>query len=514
MSTRIYHPVDKFTSKGKRKPHHRPAALASYWIISVYFPSDGAGPPVKQNNPERIQPHTMRTNRNRALFDNRLPVIGSMLRRKAIARLLRNDTPDDAVKLAHAAAKGHPESGEIITRLLQLSPQRSPGMHAALWSCWKQEQYTSLKKKLRNSTELEALMLKALEQMTDSDEHSMIIFTLWHQLDNPAIAELIRRSRRHAPSLELDTLFGLAEHEPDRYLALDDPDCSILEKALLTASPAQKQRINTTILNSRSPRLVKAYDRAAGNSHNPELVIDALMSAEDHDGLFEQLRGMPFPRALDLIAWWSATGARPSDPARKATVERVTAIYQAIPDTLSGVRETAPPGTQDALLFWQQQNLTGKDQNSASTSPDPLQRAGALHHATYRNRAGDRELRLIAATGSWPEQLVARLHLFSNETFRPHEHVCWLQSRNTIESRLLSTILPGTVEESQYFLDRLDELKHPSDGARKALKLMLEIITTLQGHFLAGVISVDDHDDAPHDHAIETENAEHISWES
>ncbi|ARM31690.1 hypothetical protein [Prosthecochloris sp. HL-130-GSB] len=486
--------------------------LALYSLLYVYFLSG----PIKavQEYITMIKEDTLNTTMNirqagQRLFDQ-TPLAGRARRRRAKELLLESNLPEAAVVLAEAVVKQHPDSMEFMSRLLLLPP--GTAMHTAVWAFWKQEHYSTLVHFCNRSEHIQTLLISALESMEKDDRGCMNIFNLWQLLDDPAIAGIITSGDLEAPSLELDTLFGLAEGRPERYLSLDDHDCSILYKALITASPAQKQRINTTVLKSCNPVLVKAYDRAGGEWHDPELVVSALMAAGDEDGLFEQLHGMPFAQALRLVARWHETGRRPSEPDRRRTVEMATDYYDTIPPLPFSENSGAPEGTIDALLHWHERDIPQELLDQELLSPDPFIRAGALYMAAHRGQLTHRELLRQAESGTWVEQLSARLMLHSMNQALPREHVCWLHADPGTEARLLSTILPGTIDDSQYFLDRLEELDGLKDSYTQQLKALLNIMTLLQGHFLSGIITVNDHDSTPHPTAIETENAPEAEW--
>ena len=245
------------------------------------------------------------------------PLLGSILRKRAVERLFSSNSREAAVKLVGAVEERHIEADAIFHRLLLLQHSSQPVMHSALWNYWKASRFEELLKRMHASATLQPVLLQALEAMPENDWCNGLLFMLWSLLDRDDIADKIEASGRHAPALEMDALFGLVRGNPGRYLDLEDPDYSIFEKAWLAASGAQRQRISTTVLKSQDPRLVAAYDHAVKEGHDPQLVIEALKLCGDHDALLDRLHGLPFTCALEVIAFWEESGGRPKSPSKK-----------------------------------------------------------------------------------------------------------------------------------------------------------------------------------------------------
>ena len=441
------------------------------------------------------------------------PILGSILRKRAVERLFSsNNSREAAVKLAGALEVGHPEADAIFRRLLLLQHSSQPVMHSALWNYWKTSRFEELQKRMHSSETLQPLLLQALEAMPENDWGNGLLFMLWTLLDRDDIAEKIEASGRHAPALEMDALFGLVRGNPRRYLDLEDPDYSIFEKAWLAASGAQRQRISTTVLKSQDPRLVAAYDHAVKEGHDPQLVIEALKLCGDHDALLDRLHGLPFTCALELIAFWEESGGRPKNVSKKAVVERAVALYRELAELLPQSRPSAPPGTRDIFSFWTERYRTDELLQQDLSSPDPFRRAGALFSGAQRGLISRSRMQEISLNGTWPEKLALHYLFTVPDASSRQEHVCWLQPQDNIVAAILTTRLPGSLEESTLLDERANAGAGSADQSAQLQRKLLQLLTLMQGYFLRGLITVDSNDDATEKNAVETEELTDVEW--
>ncbi|ACD90103.1 conserved hypothetical protein [Chlorobium limicola DSM 245] len=440
------------------------------------------------------------------------PFLGAFLRKRAVERLFSGNSREAALELAGAVENGHPEADAIIRRLLRLQHGSEPVMYGALWNCWKSRRFEELLNRTHASETLLQDLLRAIEAMPETDWGNGMVFTIWSLLDRDDIAEKIEAKGRHAPALELDALFGLVRGNPERYLALEDPDHSIFEKAWLAATSARRQRISTTVLKSQNPRLVAAYDHAVRDGHDPQLVIEALKLCGDHDALLDRLHGLPFTSALEVVAYWEESGGRPKNPSGKAVAEAAVALYRELPGLLPELRPSRPPGARDIFSFWTERYGSGELLEQDLSSPDPFRRAGALFAGAQRGSVPRSRLQEITLNGAWPEKLALHYLVAAPEAGSRHEHVSWLRPQDNIVAAILATRLPGSPEESSMLMDRLHTGAGPADRSAGLQRKLLQLLGLLQGYFLRGLITVDSSDDATEKTAVETEEMTDMEW--
>ncbi len=441
-----------------------------------------------------------------------IPLLGSILRKRAVERLFSSNSREAAVKLAGAVEERHPEADEIFRRLLLLQHSSQPVMHSAVWNYWKASRFEELLKRMHASATLQPDLLQALEAMPENDWGNGLLFMLWSLLDRDDIADKIEASGRHAPALEMDALFGLVRGNPGRYLDLEDPDYSIFEKAWLAASGAQRQRISTTVLKSQDPRLVAAYDHAVKEGHDPQLVIEALKLCGDHDALLDRLHGLPFTCALEVIAFWEEGGGRPKSPSKKAVVEQSVALYRELAGLLPESRPPRLPGTRDIFSFWTERYRSGESLQQDLSSPDPFKRAGVLFSAAQRGLVPRNRKQELSLNGTWPEKLALQYLFTVPDTSSRQEHVCWLQPQENIVAAILTTRLPGSLEESTLLDERVHAGAGAADQSAQLQRKLLQLLRLLQGYFLRGLITVDSNDDATEKNAVETEELTDVEW--
>ena len=97
------------------------------------------------------------------------PILGTILRKKAVERLFSSKSRDAAIALAGAVEEGHPEADAIFHRLLLLQHGNEPVMHSALWNYWKASRFEELLKRMQASATLMSDLLQALEAMPEND---------------------------------------------------------------------------------------------------------------------------------------------------------------------------------------------------------------------------------------------------------------------------------------------------------------------------------------------------------
>ncbi|NTU54049.1 MAG: hypothetical protein HGA97_10200 [Chlorobiaceae bacterium] len=437
--------------------------------------------------------------------------LGRFLRDRAVERLFSSRSREAVASLASAVEKGHPEADAILRRLLHLKHGDEPVMHTALWNYWKSHRFEELQKRSLASGAFQSELLQAVEAMPESDWGNGMLFSLWSLLDRDDIADMIESAARHAPALEMDALFALVRARPEHYLALEDPDFAIFNKAWLAASATQRQRISLTVLNSQEPRLVAAYDHAVTDGHDPQLVIEAFKLCGDHDALFDRLYGLPFSTALEVIAFWEESGGRPKHPSKLAVVEQLVARYRELAGHLPESRSTLP-GTRDIFSFWRDRYHSESLIREELSSPDPFRRAGALFSGAMRGLISRSRLQDITVSGTWPEKLALQ-HLYSMpKAGSRQEHCVWLRPQETLLAGIFATHLPGSLEESSRLADRLHDASGRPFQPPLYPQSLLKMLMLLQGYFLRGLITVDSNDDATESNALETEEVADVEW--
>ena len=441
-----------------------------------------------------------------------IPILGTFLRKRAVERLFSSKSREAAVALAGAVEEGHPEADAIFRALLLMQHSNEPVMHSAVWNYWKASRFEELLKRMHSSETLQSVLLQALVAMPEDDWGNSMAFMLWTLLDRDDIAEKIEAGRRHAPALEMDALFGLVRGNPGRYLDLEDPDYSIFEKAWLAASGAQRQRISTTVLKSQDPRLVAAYDHAVKEGHDPQLVIEALKLCGDHDALLDRLHGLPFTCALEVIAFWEEGGGRPKSPSKKNVVEHSVALYRELAGLIPQSRPSAPPGTREIFSFWTERYRTDELLQQYLSSPDPFRRAGVLFSAAQRGLVPRSRMQEISLNGTWPEKFALQYLFTVPDASSRQEHLCWLQPQENIVAAILTTRLPGSLEESSLLAERAHAGAGAADQSEELQRKLLQLLSLLQGYFLRGLITVDSNDDATEKNAVETEELTDVEW--
>lgn len=426
--------------------------------------------------------------------------------------LLSSHTRTGGMVLAEAVEQDHPEADTILSRLFRLRSVESAQMIAGAWNYWKQHRYAAVIRRVQNSVALRKEFLEAVAAMPLNEEGDSTVFMLWKLLDDQAIGSIIEEQQRRAPDLELDALFGLAMGDAGRYLELDDTDHLIFGKVWHSASSEQRRRIGTTVFASRNPSLIAAFDDTAGNDRNLALILETLKSSGDHDTLFNRLHGLPFTRALELLDYWEHDGGCPVEPSARETVAKALEIYRELLSMPVPAETGVPEGTRPLLDFWQSIRHNDGQLGEALAAADPFIRAGALYSAGQQGLIPCKQLLDVALNGTWPEKLVARFLVPEAVPESGKEHVCWLTDRQNLEARMMAIRLPGSIDDYHYFLDQLDKSDRSATPEIMRQRALLRILTIMQRHFLRGVITVDDSDDAPEGSAVETEDALDVTW--
>jgi len=77
---------------------------------------------------------------------------------------------------------------------------------------------------------------------------------------------------------------------------------------------------------------------------------------------------------------------------------------------------------------------------------------------------------------------------------------------------ILTTRLPGSLEESSLLAERVHAGAGAADQSAQLQRKLLQLLSLLQGYFLRGLITVDSNDDATEKNAVETEELTDVEW--
>ncbi len=118
----------------------------------------------------------------------------------------------------------------------------------------------------------------------------------------------------------------------------------------------------------------------------------------------------------------------------------------------------------------------------------------------------------ISLNGTWPEKLALHYLFTVPDASSRQEHVCWLQPQKNIVAAILTTRLPGSLEESSLLAERVHAGAGAADQSAQLQRKLLHLLSLLQGYFLRGLITVDSNDDATEKNAVETEELMDVEW--
>ena len=118
----------------------------------------------------------------------------------------------------------------------------------------------------------------------------------------------------------------------------------------------------------------------------------------------------------------------------------------------------------------------------------------------------------ISLNGTWPEKLALQYLFTVPDAGSRQEHVCWLQPQDNIVAAILTTRLPGSLEESSLLAGRVHAGAGPAHQSAELQRKLLQLLSLLQGYFLRGLITVDSNDDATEKNAVETEELTDVEW--
>ena len=205
-------------------------------------------------------------------------------------------------------------------------------------------------------------------------------------------------------------------------------------------------------------------------------------------------------------------GGTPKSPSKKAVVERAVALYRELAELLPQSRPPRPPGTRDIFSFWSERYRSDELLQQDLSSPDPFRRASALFSAAQRGLIPRNRLQEISLNGTCPEKLALHYLFTVPDASSRQEHVCWLQPQDNIVAAILTTRLPGSLEESSSLAVRVHAAAGAADQSAQLQHKLLQLLKVLQGYFLRGLITVDSNDDATEKNAVETEEVTCAEW--
>ncbi|MCO6456398.1 MAG: hypothetical protein J5I93_13950 [Pirellulaceae bacterium] len=467
----------------------------------------------------------------RKLFDKTFLV--ATFRQNAALEFLDKCSDIAAVDvLAEALSKGHPKSERIRQILARLQTPADQAKIDRLWQLWSQgrpeplarvltrlgcpaqdpklavisnwklarpvrlqpdpRQVRGALKWLRDKDpDIRQGLLKTVQQLPHDGTLNDELFESWLQTESAELEALLQSQNRVPQRTDLEALFCLVTGLARKYEALGDENGELFLRAFLMAPASFRQRINQTVLNSGSARLVEVYSRAmAGQGEfDPRLYVDALKSAGDDDRLFEAARDMKLTEALDLCQHWSEHDRWPQDDRWRNAAQRAVGAYRELGELKFESGPAPPEGTRDLFETWKQTTVQGQPAPSDFQHPDPLVRARAL----YVGQPSERQWREAAQNDDWLIRLVARLR--NPVLAATTDHVPWIGALSGIDADLLDARLSGTPAEYKQFSQRLAQARSAGAAARHSARI-LEILCAFQGAFVSGGIELVDSDAA------------------
>lgn len=455
-------------------------------------------------------------------------LVGGRRQRAAVMALAGMADPQAVEALAKALEDGH-QADLIRERLAAMEPATDQPKIDALWSRWAKGRHpvlaTLLKElgwpcgvaKLAPFRHLKvgdhaafakavrpdvANVRRVLDLLNDPDQDLVAGGLHWLQalppvepLHDPLYEAWLERPRpeltalldtpRHAGRLVLEAAYALATGQAERYLALNDESGELFAQAYATASEELRQQMRATG-TSGDARLAAGYDRAtrAVGRHDPAAELTAARARRDEDAIFLALRDLSLIDALPTVETWARSGARPTDPARRAAVEAAVAAYAGLGKLTIEALPAPGDGLEDWFTVVQREAVTEAQLRERLRAEDPLVRAGALLVGHGRGLVDPATLTAAAGDEHWPVRLVARLLSPALAGAAAEDHVLWVNAAAGVEASVLTSAVggnPGTLAGHRERLARIGGAATPP--AQRAAAL-LTVLCALQEQFV------------------------------
>lgn len=472
----------------------------------------------------------MTTNDARSRLHDSTFAIGAFRRRAAIKALAESPDPADAVALAEALGKGHPNADRISEVLLQFSAERDAEKVKALWLAWARSPTDGVAavlarlgwpvahtvdtrlardilgvatldaaQELQRATAVFARALPVADEATND-----AIYAAWIRAQSAELEKLITEQGRQPGSPVLEALHALVTGRLERYAALKDDDGMLVVQAFAMAPEPFRERLARAVAASPDRRLKEAYRRAvSGAGVTAGGQVDNLKLVGDEDGLFEAVRSLRLSETLELCERWGSVTARPAGAQQRAVVDRAVTAWRALGDFKVEPGPKLPDGLVDIFDWWRSQKPSDADLRADLTAPDPFQKARGLYLGHERGLIDGARIAAAGNSEHWPERLIARLVDPALLAQAKEDHVLWV-SACAGDASLLDAPIGGTPEDYARHTDLLGKARGPAAARSKAL---LDILCAFQGAFVASGITVDESAEATDGNAIEIEDA-------
>jgi hypothetical protein len=313
------------------------------------------------------------------------------------------------------------------------------------------------------------------------------IYAAWQRSQSAELERVISDQDRLPNTPALAAMHALTTGALDRYDRLNDASGRLFVEAFGNAPEPFKQRISRNIQGQQ--RFLNFYRQAnAASTVAPETKIENLIRMGDEDGLFEALPQLRFARALDLCERWATSSGRPSEPKRRAVVDRAVAAWR----RLDGFQvEPAPPlpdGLVDIFDYWRGQKPSDADLRKDLAASDPFERSRGLYLGHERGIVDAARLRAATTSEHWPERLIARLTLPETLDSAKGDHVLWV-SACAGDAALLGAAVGGTIDDYNRHRRLLEQARGAAATRTRAL---LEILCAFQGAFVASAATFEE----------------------
>jgi len=464
------------------------------------------------------------------LFDTGF-LLGGQRRRSAIKVLVQSPGRDGVLALVDALGRGHPKPKEILRALARLSPAAEPAKVEALWSAFAGDSKPDLagvlarlgwpvgrpvpaklaRDLLSAATEgaapaiLQAVAVIARALPVRDEAGNDAIYAAWIRSQSAELERLIAEQGRQPATPALEALHALVTGRLERYAALKDEDGALLVQAFALAPEPFRARLAQSVAVSPNRAIKEAYRRAlASGVVDPAQGVENLKLVGDEDGLFEQTRRLRLLEVLDLCERWAGSPGRPTDPGRRAAVDRAVDAYRGLGAFQVEPGPELPDGMVDIFEHWRSEKPSDAELRADLEAEDPLRKARGLSNLGQERGLVDAG-RLAGAARSehWPERLIARLVDPAASAGAEEDHVLWVNACAG-DGALLWAPIGGTPEDNDRHSTRLRQARGPAAARTRAL---LSILCTFQGVFVASLIGVENTDEPTKRSSVVLEDA-------
>ncbi len=314
-----------------------------------------------------------------------------------------------------------------------------------------------------------------LERLPNDELRNEVLFSVWLKTDSDRFKETLVASNRMPPSPAVEALYYLLNGDSKRYLEMEDTNGELFHEAWLVAREEQRKRINQTVVESHNEQLIQSYEQALAcrNDYDLDLHISALSSAGLDDKLFELLDQMNLPQALAGIRRWTENGWRPDGKRERELLDEVTSLYRTLPEAVDAPHPSPIAGTESLLERWRDEADPDAD--------DPLSRA----HRTFFEQVNEPD------DPHWLVRFAASFHAPPLASSK-EDHVLWANANRCCFDVLKESQVRCTPEVAAATSDLLDRVRETPGPTATRLRIVLQILRTLQHHYCTDIELIDD----------------------